>query len=402
MTRRTRSFALRGRLGGAILTGTLGITLAIGSALAPPGGGGPAADTYVVFGTNDLGMHCMQQDNSEIHILPPYNTVHAQIIKRGNNPDIVKNENGFSVEYSIPSNTRSADKSNFWRYSKSLFGVDLPPDVGLTGNGMTGTMAYTGNNDYAVTGIPITPIDDNGRENPYPLATLTVKKEGAVVAQTQAVVPVSWEINCNLCHNTPGKTIGQMVLPIHDTKHGTQLTGKEPVLCAGCHADPALGAPGQPGIPTFSAAMHGSHAPYMKSLPNLQNSCYACHPGIRTQCQRDIHLTKGVTCQQCHGDEAAVGNPARTPWVDEPKCGSCHQKPGFEFEEPGKLMRESRGHGGVTCLTCHGSPHAITPTTTEVDNLQATVKQGHPGKIDSCTVCHTVQPTEPFFHRIED
>ncbi len=402
MQQRTRRLKLRGRLAGALLTGTLGLSLAIGAAVAPPGGGGPDAETYVVFGTNDLGMHCMQQDNSEIHILPPYNTVHAQIIKRGNNPDIIKNEAGFSIEYTIPSNTRSADKSNFWRYVKPLFGVDLPPDVGLTGNGMTGTMAYTGNNDYAVTGIPITPIDDDGRENPYPMATLTVKKEGAVVAQTQAVVPVSWEINCNLCHNEPGKTIGQMVLPIHDAKHGTQLTGKEPVLCASCHADPALGAPGQPGIPTFSAAMHGSHAPHMNSLPNLQNSCYACHPGIRTQCQRDIHIIKGVTCKQCHGDEAAVGNPARTPWVDEPKCGSCHQKPGFEFEEPGKLMRQSRGHAGVTCLTCHGSPHAITPSTNEVDNLQATVKQGHPGKIDTCTVCHTVQPTQPFFHRINN
>ncbi|MCA9279167.1 MAG: hypothetical protein H6815_14415 [Phycisphaeraceae bacterium] len=361
---------------------------------------GPGA--YVVFAANDLGMHCMQQDNSELHILPPFNTVHAQVIKRGNNPDIIKNESEFTIEYVIPSNTRSADKTNFWTYAQALYGVVLPPDVGLTGNGMSGTMSYTGNGDHAVTGIPITPIDDNLRENPYPLATITVKKQGQVVAQTQTTVPVSWEINCNLCHNEPGKTLGQMVLPIHDANHGTSLVGNEPILCASCHADPAIGATGQLGVSTFSSAMHSSHAPHMGAVSYLNESCYACHPGIRTQCQRDIHLANNVTCTDCHGSMKAVGNPARTPWVDEPRCGSCHQRPGFDFEEPGKLFRESRGHGDVTCLSCHGSPHAITPTLTETDNLQALVHQGHPGKIDSCTVCHTVQPGEPFFHRRED
>lgn len=148
------------------------------------------ADEYIVFAANDLGMHCMQQDNSELHILPPYNTLHAQVIKRGNNPDIVKNEGEFSIEYTIPSNTRSADKTNFWSYSEAIFGVALPPDVGLTGNGMTGVMSYTGNGDHAATGIPITPIDDNLRENPYPLATVTVKKEGQVVAMAPRPGPL--------------------------------------------------------------------------------------------------------------------------------------------------------------------------------------------------------------------
>ncbi|MFG0284050.1 MAG: cytochrome c3 family protein [Phycisphaerales bacterium JB039] len=375
--------------------------MAVGAAAALPAGAAPQQEEYRVFAANDLGMHCMQQDNSEIHILPPYNTVHAQIIKRGDNPDVILDEPEFTIEYLIPSNTRSADKTNFWTYAEALFGVALAPDIGLTGNGMSGLMTYTGNGDRAATGIPITPIDGIGRENPYPLATIIARKEGREVARTQTVVPVSWEINCNLCHNEAGKTLGQQVLPLHDLKHGTALAGTEPVLCAACHADPALGLPGKPEIPTFSSAMHGAHASRMAPASHLAVDCYACHPGVRTQCQRDVHITRGLDCYDCHGGMEAVASPSRTPWVDEPSCGGCHARPGFEFEEPGKLFRQSRGHGDVTCLSCHGSPHAITPTTTEVDNLQAIVQQGHAGMISECVTCHTVQPTEPFFHSRE-
>lgn len=97
-----------------------------------------------------------------------------------------------------------------------------------------------------------------------------------------------------------------------------------------------------------------------------------------------------------------VGDPARTPWVDEPRCGSCHQRAGFDFEQPGTLYRNSKGHGGVACFACHGSPHAITPATTEADNLQAVIHQGVPGIISDCLVCHTSMPDESFFHKVDD
>lgn len=354
---------------------------------------------YVVFSYNDLGMHCMQEDFSQFLILPPYNTVHAQVLRRGEEPRITTT--GVTVSYSFIGNTRSADKTNFWSYDLDLLGVDLVPDKGLTGVGMSGTMAATASRDWKVEGIPATPIDDDGRENPYPLMNVTVQQNGNMVAQTQTVVPVSWEINCNLCHNTPGVSPATDILRAHDRLHGTTLEASQPVFCAGCHADPALGAPGQPGISTFSAAMHGAHADRMDAV-ELGETCYACHPGVRTQCQRDLHYAAGITCTACHGDMAAVGNPARTPWVDEPRCSNCHSRPGFDFEEPGKLYRDSRGHAGVMCYACHGSPHAMTPTVTEVDNLQAMNIQGHAGVINNCTVCHIQTPDDNFFHSRDD
>ena len=46
------------------------------------GGGNGVTTPMVVLGYNELGMHCMNQDFSELMILPPYNTLHAQVIDR--------------------------------------------------------------------------------------------------------------------------------------------------------------------------------------------------------------------------------------------------------------------------------------------------------------------------------
>ena len=366
----------------------------------------PMPNPFVVLGYNDLGMHCMNQDFSQLCILPPFNNLHAQVIdRRGEEPRIVGNaSSGVSVLYSIPGNTLSTTKTNFWNYAPQLFGVQLPPNIGLTGNGLAGVMRPTGSNDWAATGIPITPLDDRMQLNPYPLSKIDVVVNRQKVATTSAVVPVSWEISCNLCHARSGGSVDQDILADHDRKHGTNLQNAKPVLCGRCHADPALGTPGIAGVKSLSHAMHGSHAGRMKPVESLGNTCYACHPGFQTSCQRDIHFAKGIQCTACHGDMAAVANPARRPWLDEPTCQSCHQRrrPDFQFEEPGKLFKESRGHHGVHCAACHGSPHAITPTVTAADNVQAIQHQGFPGVIQKCTVCHRQQPDDHFDHRLDD
>jgi hypothetical protein len=351
----------------------------------------------VVFGYNDLGMHCMNQDFSELMILPPFNVLHAQVVQRGEEPHILTS--GITVSYVIPSNTHSADKTNFWDYAAALLGTSLAPDVGLTGNGLSGTMQPSGTNDWEVTGIPITPINDAGELDPYPLANITVERAGATIAATRAVVPVSWEMNCNLCHNTPGISTATDILRAHDRLHGTTLEQEKPVLCARCHADVALGQSGAAGVSNLSHAMHNAHAARMSTI-SLAEPCYACHPGVQTQCLRDVHYSAGMGCQSCHDSMEAVADPGRQPWVTLPRCGNCHSRAGFEFEQANTRYRDSKGHSGVHCEACHGSPHAITPTARTQDNLQAEGLQGHPGVIDTCAVCHRQRPDESFFHRV--
>jgi hypothetical protein len=354
-----------------------------------------------VLAWNDLGMHCMDKDVSEMMILPPYNNFHAQLIDHtGGNPRIVTS--GVTVNYTLPGNTHSADKSNFWTYVPGLLGVTLAPNIGLTGNGLSGTMTATAKHDWLVTGVPLTPLTDAGVENSYQLATVTVDDGRAVVGTTQAVMPVSWEINCNLCHNTPGISTATDILRAHDRLHGTTLEASKPVSCGKCHAQPALGAPGLPEDETLSRAMHHAHSPRMGAVSGLTESCYACHPGIQTQCLRDVHFSKGMTCTSCHISMDAVADPTRRPWVDEPRCGSCHNVAGHQYEQVGTLYRDSVGHHNIRCAACHNSPHAIVPTVVANDNLQNITVQGHAGTIDTCTACHSKKPDDTFPHSVGD
>jgi hypothetical protein len=358
--------------------------------------GAQALEKYYVLAWNDLGMHCANQNFNNMCILPPYNNQHAQVIKQGSStraPQVLDAKtSGVRVTYSIPGNTWSGSttelrKTDFWKYAYTLFGVNLAPNVGLTGAGLAGTM-LPGTNYYYVNGIPVTPLPDNALTTPDPYQlTLVTALDAAnnVLATTRSVIPVSNEINCvsSGCHKSE-----MDILYKHDKMTGFD-PNKRPIFCANCHADNALGMPGKREVKSFSAAIHLKHA-------ELTNDCYKCHPGPKTKCYRDVMHAKGITCQKCHGSVLNVGKSideyGRRPWIDEPKCGSsgCH---GARYaEEPGKLFRESKGHGGLYCSACHGSPHAILPSENPRDNIQNIAIQGYAGTLQKCEVCHGYNP----------
>jgi hypothetical protein len=94
---------------------------------------------FVLLSWNDLGMHCMNQNHANLSVLPPYNNLDAQLIRRGDAthlPQLTTDQ--VTVGYSVPGNTYSAGKTDFWTYAYPLFGVTLPPNVGLTGRGPPG------------------------------------------------------------------------------------------------------------------------------------------------------------------------------------------------------------------------------------------------------------------------
>lgn len=251
------------------------------------------------------------------------------------------------------------------------------------------------------------------------------------------------------------------ILVLHDFQHGTNFVAvNQPVLCASCHRSNALAEVGGPGgisgISNMSAVMHGFHGrlqlnnsgelirdsagePVLIDPPNMTGSeapliptgegipmeqnCFNCHPGKITQCFRGAMYTAGQKCDDCHGDMLAMGGEfpllttgvAREPWVDEPKCSSCHSGFGDDpvgalaydpvdsaatpieladsrfAENPDTLYRNSLdNHAGLACEACHGSPHAIWPNRDPDanDNVTAIQLQGHAGTIKECTVCH--------------
>jgi hypothetical protein len=394
-----------------------------------------ASTEYVVLGWNNLGMHCYNPDFSNLAILPPYNTLKAQVIKLGNPPQVVTS--GVTVEYSFPDNTWSVDrqgrpdKSNFWKYAKDLFGVSLPANIGLTGKGLSGTMDLAPDGAYFVAeGIPLTNIRDQDavtkKAYPFQKAQITVKtgnKSGPVVAELTVVAPVATELNCVNCHaddmdattRYPIEPTGKVetnILAIHDylnrDKYATSLANapellkktplmdNQPVLCASCHADNAVGMQGVAGIKSLSNAMHGHHNP--DNAPDITpdtDGCYNCHPGPQTQCLRDtMSQNFAANCTDCHGDILKVAqNP--NPWLNEPQCDTCH---GSAFKANNALYQESQGHGGIYCEGCHDSTHAISPSREYNDSIKFYQLQGHTGSLGKCTVCHATRPTKMFVH----
>ncbi len=375
---------------------------------AAPGGKSASLNPqYIVLAWNDLGMHCANQDFSNMCILPPYNNQTAQVIFRGSPtslPAVLNGTSGIYLTYEIPVNTQSATKTNFWSYAQQLFGVALPPNVGLAGFGMSGPMPAAAGNYFHAEGIPVTAYPDATPtvQDPYQLTLIKVfSASNELLATTQSVIPVSHEINCvsSGCH-----TSELNILQMHDPVSGFNINNR-PIFCADCHSDNALGKPGMPGVPSFSQVMHLKHGEFITG--GTSDDCYKCHPGPNTQCWRDVmHGSPGgiTKCQDCHGSTYQVGKSieedGREPWLEEPSCGAaaCHG-PAYA-EEPGKLFRNSKGHGSLYCSACHGSPHAIFPTGNERDNLQNTSLQGHAGTLSDCAVCHGYYPSGPGPHGI--
>ncbi len=349
----------------------------------------PADAQYVVFAWNDLGMHCLNPTYDQAVILPPYNTVWAQVIQRGNPPRIVTA--GLTAQYRIVNNTQSYSKRSygqFWDHAKKLFGTELEHDKGLNladpglHNGLSGEMVNR-NDHFEVNGIPLTPVDDSGTWSPYQIAEITIKNtSGTVVAQTRTTAPTSDDINCAKCHGTSAFAD---ILQKHDRMHGTSLQTSNPVLCASCHASPALGMTSASGN-YLSRNIHKSHA-------TRGATCYDCHPGEKTSCNRSkAHTAADGNCTHCHGDLNNVANTiatgSRVPWVNEPKCITCHS--GIpEVDTGAMLYRNAMGHGNVYCASCHSSPHAMVPSTQASDNYQAIQYQSKAKTIGSCGVCHS-------------
>ena len=366
----------------------------------------PAASmSYIVLAWNDLGMHDLNPTYDKEVLLPPYNNIWAQVIKRGNPPEIVTT--GVTLEYRIVDNTHSYGKATasplrsygqFWDNSFDLFGVSLAHDTGLNlvdpdiHNGLSGTMLLKGNH-FEVDGVPVVPINDAGTWDPYQVAEIVVRdaSTSAELARTRATVPTSDEINCAKCH---GQTVGTVavlsVLAEHDKlEETTFVAAGVPVLCADCHGSPALGQTGPGSSELYlSQAIHRFHS----TITVTSAACYDCHPGATTKCNRSTaHTATAGNCTTCHGtlaNVAATITAGRVPWVTEPKCSNCHSFIA-EVDTGSTLYRNANAHNGISCPACHGSPHAQIPSDKAVDHYQALQYQNKAVALGSCRVCHS-------------
>ncbi len=331
-----------------------------------------------VLGWNNLGMHCMDSDYSVFSILPPYNTIEAQLIVGG----LLVTNGGYSVTYQAVAdptgsfNSTAAGKGNFYNFALPLFGANLPVDAGLAGWNMPGLNntpqgmwfeqtntpvpplpgVTTPVNWWRAEGIPISPYDDALKKNPYPLMLLVARDAGNnIIATNQIVLPISDEMDCRACHASGTQTVAEPlagwvwdglperdfrlnILRLHDERQFSQFPGLyqaalaargfnpqglyrnvtadgKPILCAACHADVALSILNSySNIPPFTASMHGFHA----------------HVADPTSNATLDNLANRSACYRCHPGSTtrclrgAMGAAIAADGTLEMQCQSCH------------------------------------------------------------------------------
>jgi hypothetical protein len=324
---------------------------------------------------NNLGMHCMDSDYSVFSVLPPYNTIEAQLIVAGR---LVTNGAGYAVTYQAIAdpdgsfNSTAMGKGNFYDFVTPLFGAGLPPETGLAGWAMPGpnntpqSMLFEPTNQpapgvaapvnwFRAEGIPIAPFDDAGRKNPYPMMRLIARDaSNQPMATNDVVLPVSDEMDCRACHasgtgpaaepsdgwvwsDNPERDYRLNILRLHDERQfalndglyrsalaagsfnaqglypGVVVDGK-PVLCAGCHASEALGTGSYSNIPPLTASVHLRHASVTDPdlLITLDSSAH------RAACYR-CHPGSTTKCLR-----GAMGGAVAPDGTLEMQCQSCH------------------------------------------------------------------------------
>lgn len=321
--------------------------------------------SVVVMASNDLGMHCACPGAEYFLLLPPFNTLRAQVIERdvvgGGSPVVLSDHNDIRVEYNIVENTDASLKADEYystwiqQMPKYGFGPAIDPAdgkiQGLTGSKLDGEMHAQAEGWWEIVGVPAFPdvssnsssgqkimTDPLGGPNRNPYLTGNVKvfdqATNALLAETNTTVPVAFG-GCCECHlqvtadhglaGTPANSFNLMGQMHANNSSGINFALIDPdgdgtmgpIRCSVCHFDAAMGAGSDPGYPgyakstkTFSYVLHGWHVQNPNVLaynPNLAMDCYACHPGNNVDCYRGHHTNKSGS------------GPSGELW-----CSDCH------------------------------------------------------------------------------
>ncbi len=420
----------------------------------------PATDGYVLLSWVDMGMQAMTDASRSWMMLPPGANLHAQLIRRGEVPEVVTKN--VRIQYAIdPAFADPAAAIELWNNAPLLYGTKLQANTGLSGNPLSGTM-QAGESAFSADLLPVAPYPADGGYMPYPEMTITaVDTAGNVLATTKTVIPTATEMGCNTCHGGRWRVDGRAglstttasnILALHDRLSGTDLKREaaagRPVLCQRCHSDSRFGQKGNGKQLNMSASIHGFHANFLD--PQGADACTACHPANingASRSFRGIHHTLELKCTHCHGSladhalsllkaEQNAGKERasvlmehlkpemvadvteilpRQPWVNQPDCLNCH----VDFQAPeddvtfnkwtkneAELFRNRTDESGqLRCSGCHNSTHALYPAVNpygkDLDNRQPLQYQNTPypiGSNMSCAVCHTVEMDEEMHH----
>ncbi len=296
-------------------------------------------------------------------------------------------------------------------------------------------------NWFAAEGIPITPFDDFGRKNSYPLLRIQAKDKtgqltgikGQVLASVDTVTPVSAEADCYRCHTSAidggngqaaclpggidkdcpkegsptnrsgvsfsvakaGKDTATVphavsrewaadwnILRLHDAKHGTTLAKATPVACQRCHYSPALDL-AHLGPVGPDASANGKEQAIHRTNSRVM---HAFHGNL------DLFDHPMPEPTSANRTNPKTGKPVINVFVTDILNRTCYQcHPGSDTH----CLRGAMFSGGLVCQDCHGSMKQVgddfssnfpvVPSPTGIDWNKRIPWASEPG----CQSCHT-------------
>jgi hypothetical protein len=256
-----------------------------------------------------------------------------------------------------------------------------------------------GVNWFEAAGIPMSPFDDDGRQNPFPLVRVEVSAGNTVLATTDAVLPVSSETSCTNCHASPADFPGARSTAPADRllAAGLPVTTKaaDPLRATGSVPEAvSLEYAADINILRLHDLKHG--ASYVEPVADgggVVHQPNACDPmqgnngSASCLLNRALEAHQPVVCQSCH----------YTPALDLAQVGPAAGPAGSDANGRNQLVHETNSrvmhnhHGSFTELFPAIPAPVQNPVTGAISNqaqrtaaLENNCYQCHPGKETKC------------------
>lgn len=228
----------------------------------------------------------------------------------------------------------------------------------------------------------------NGTVGTYP---------GVVSYNSATHLPLTTQVNCNLCHFTFSTFLGATythtsndssrcgnchegqyagVLPFVSGVHIPLPTGSN---CAPCHVDPSLSPATKPSF--LGSAFHtSSFGVTAAAVTSGSGTCKSCHNGSyasqNAQAVGTTHIPISADCSVCHTD--ATGTP-----VNNTSSYTTFKNSLFHLS--------SAGASPGTCATCHNGSY-----TSEGAQSKTSILPNHIPVSGDCGTCHTAANTGTY------
>ena len=399
---------------------------------------------YALIAWNDLGMHCVCPNPELMLLLPPWNTLRAQVIdKTSGSPVVTNDDSRLQIEYEVRENAYGgggvgdlATDSQYLAWLDSAeahfpgSGISRANPVGLAGNALAGTFSprdMVGQHDVAhywvAEGIPAFPprvdsdpdfVDSYGDgRRAYLHADLKLRDQatGDILATTTTTIPVA-NGRCCQCHQEVARDGGYVksgaadpdvydrfqsmmdahvqdtgVDPLNDIAgptydaQGHLIATAVPVRCSKCHVDPALG--GDAALDPAWVA-YGKAAGSVTEISTLSKALHGFHGTDARVEARDPSID--TNCYQCHpGGNGKVDCFRGLHHTASFDCADCHGNLDQRLAE-GQLDNPWHYSTLPQCGDCHTSRYAGGGTPDIFGTYLGS--QGHKKEQLLCSTCH--------------